>query len=208
MVQIHLPQIKAGVVPRRRFMSAWEQRREPPNKSYQYLIVRTSSHPLLIFFVRLTCLGFYFGGDRWLRSRTKRLRSASQHGRLKTTLTMGATGIGHTGIQTRSSTASSSCSAKMPDYNVPVFPPPFRNATPTRSRVDHNEFIGLCVVKAPQYQGYILRLLKIQHNTTPGVTRTNRKTVHSSFVITITTIRLRPSLSREVTPSARLQGTR
>lgn len=40
MVQIHLPQIKAGVEPRRRFMSAWEQRREPPNKSYQYLIVR------------------------------------------------------------------------------------------------------------------------------------------------------------------------
>jgi hypothetical protein len=42
MVQIHLPQIKAGVIPRRRFMSAWEQRREPPNKSYQYLIVRAN----------------------------------------------------------------------------------------------------------------------------------------------------------------------
>ena len=40
MVQIHLPQIKTGVIPRRRFMSAWEQKREPPNKSYQYLIVR------------------------------------------------------------------------------------------------------------------------------------------------------------------------
>lgn len=46
MVQIHLPQIKAGVEPRRRFMSAWEQRREPPNKSYQYLIVR--ANPFLI----------------------------------------------------------------------------------------------------------------------------------------------------------------
>jgi splicing factor 3A subunit 2 len=44
MVQIHLPQIKAGVEPRRRFMSAWEQRREPPNKSYQYLIVRANPH--------------------------------------------------------------------------------------------------------------------------------------------------------------------
>jgi len=42
MVQIHLPQVKAGVEPRRRFMSAWEQRREPPNKSYQYLIVRAN----------------------------------------------------------------------------------------------------------------------------------------------------------------------
>jgi splicing factor 3A subunit 2 len=44
MVQIHLPQVKAGVEPRRRFMSAWEQRREPPNKSYQYLIVRVNSY--------------------------------------------------------------------------------------------------------------------------------------------------------------------
>ena len=40
MVQVHLPQIKPGVIPRRRFMSAWEQKREPPNKAYQYLIVR------------------------------------------------------------------------------------------------------------------------------------------------------------------------
>lgn len=39
MVQVHLPQIKEGVIPRRRFMSAWEQKREPPNKAYQYLIV-------------------------------------------------------------------------------------------------------------------------------------------------------------------------
>ncbi|KAI6031572.1 hypothetical protein BKA83DRAFT_393428 [Pisolithus microcarpus] len=38
MVQVHLPQIKPGVIPRRRFMSAWEQKREPPNKAYQYLI--------------------------------------------------------------------------------------------------------------------------------------------------------------------------
>lgn len=41
MVQVHLPQIKPGVIPRRRFMSAWEQKREPPNKAYQYLIVST-----------------------------------------------------------------------------------------------------------------------------------------------------------------------
>jgi splicing factor 3A subunit 2 len=42
MVQVHLPNIKAGVVPRRRFMSAWEQKREPSNKNQQYLIVRTT----------------------------------------------------------------------------------------------------------------------------------------------------------------------
>ena len=43
MVQVHLPQIKPDVIPRRRFMSAWEQKREPPNKAYQYLIVRKAS---------------------------------------------------------------------------------------------------------------------------------------------------------------------
>lgn len=46
MVQVHLPQIKPGVTPRRRFMSAWEQKREPPNKAYQYLIVS----PMIIHF--------------------------------------------------------------------------------------------------------------------------------------------------------------
>ena len=43
MVQTHLLQIKAGIVPHRWFISTWEQRREPPNKSYQYLIVHASS---------------------------------------------------------------------------------------------------------------------------------------------------------------------
>ena len=46
MVQVHLPQIKPGVIPRRRFMSAWEQKREPPHKAYQYLIV-SGIHNLL-----------------------------------------------------------------------------------------------------------------------------------------------------------------
>lgn len=45
MVQVHLPNIKDGVLPRRRFMSAWEQKREPPNKNQQYLIVRTPFRP-------------------------------------------------------------------------------------------------------------------------------------------------------------------
>lgn len=45
-VQVHLPQIKQDVVPRRRFMSAWEQKREPPNRAYQYLIVRCVLHSL------------------------------------------------------------------------------------------------------------------------------------------------------------------
>ena len=53
MVQVHLPQIKPDVIPRRRFMSAWEQKREPPNKSYQYLIVSPcyffTLFPLIVF---------------------------------------------------------------------------------------------------------------------------------------------------------------
>ena len=49
MVQVHLPQIKEGVVPRRRFMSAWEQKREPPNKAYQYLIVAAEPYETIAF---------------------------------------------------------------------------------------------------------------------------------------------------------------
>lgn len=36
---VSLPEIKAGERPRRRFMSAFEQRREIPNKAFQYLVV-------------------------------------------------------------------------------------------------------------------------------------------------------------------------
>ena len=47
LVQDHLPQVKAGVLPRRRFMSAWEQKKEMPDEAYQYLVVRPSSTCLL-----------------------------------------------------------------------------------------------------------------------------------------------------------------
>jgi splicing factor 3A subunit 2 len=60
MVQIHLPQVKAGVEPRRRFMSAWEQRREPPNKSYQYLIVRANPYLFRMLPSDARCLFFFF----------------------------------------------------------------------------------------------------------------------------------------------------
>lgn len=75
MVQVHLPQIKAGVVPRRRFMSAWEQKREAPNRAYQYLIVstrrysdrdKTAKRPLIL---------------RLRQNRTKRSHFASLHER-------------------------------------------------------------------------------------------------------------------------------
>jgi splicing factor 3A subunit 2 len=60
MVQIHLPQVKAGVEPRRRFMSAWEQRREPPNKSYQYLIVRANPYLFRVLPSDVRCLFLSF----------------------------------------------------------------------------------------------------------------------------------------------------
>jgi splicing factor 3A subunit 2 len=66
MVQIHLPQVKAGVEPRRRFMSAWEQRREPPNKSYQYLIVRTNLYLFCVSSSNVRCvflLFFFYTGQ-------------------------------------------------------------------------------------------------------------------------------------------------
>ncbi|KAJ7042431.1 hypothetical protein C8F04DRAFT_1292745 [Mycena alexandri] len=49
MVQVHLPQIKPEVLPRRRFMSAYEQKREPPNKAYQYLIVAAEPYETIAF---------------------------------------------------------------------------------------------------------------------------------------------------------------
>jgi len=49
MVQIHLPQIKPGVVPYKRYMSAYEQKREPPNKAYQYLIVAAEPYESVAF---------------------------------------------------------------------------------------------------------------------------------------------------------------
>ena len=119
MVQIHLPQIKAGVVPRRRFMSAWEQKREPPNKSYQYLIVRIRPS-----YVACSVRWFNFlflAGGRWLRSLTKLSRFASQRVRSKTSWTMEVIGIGHIGIQTPNNTVSNSCSVKPSDLFRCVF---------------------------------------------------------------------------------------
>ncbi|KAH9857947.1 hypothetical protein C2E23DRAFT_855873 [Lenzites betulinus] len=49
MVQVHLPQVKPDIIPRRRFMSAWEQRKEPPNKAYQYLIVAAEPYETIAF---------------------------------------------------------------------------------------------------------------------------------------------------------------
>ena len=49
LVQVYLPQIKEGVVPRKRFMSGYEQKKEPPNRNYQYLIVAAEPYETIAF---------------------------------------------------------------------------------------------------------------------------------------------------------------
>ena len=101
MVQVHLPQIKPDVIPRRRFMSAWEQKREPPNKNYQYLIVRG-------ILISRNCSN---GSSRLLLSRMRQSPSGFPHERLKTSQMMLDIGIGRIGIQIQNSTVSNSCFA-------------------------------------------------------------------------------------------------
>ncbi|KAF8304999.1 splicing factor 3a [Clavulina sp. PMI_390] len=48
-VCIHLPHIKEGVIPRKRFMSAWEQKKETPNRAFQYLIVAAEPYETIAF---------------------------------------------------------------------------------------------------------------------------------------------------------------
>ena len=102
MVQVHLPQIKADVLPRRRFMSAWEQKREPPNKAYQYLIVCISHF-------KSSCI------SNWILSRLRQNHmklspSVFLLAKSKTKLMMLVTGIGLIGILTPNSIAFNSCS--------------------------------------------------------------------------------------------------
>jgi hypothetical protein len=110
MVQIHLPHVKAGVLPRRRFMSAWEQRKETPNKAYQYLIVSVSYR---LSFCAVSDLCVY--DARSPLSRTKQSLSIFQLVKLKTSRMKQGTGIGRTGIRILSSIVSNLCSARLTD---------------------------------------------------------------------------------------------
>lgn len=49
LVQVYLPQVKDGVIPRKRVMSGWEQKKEPGNKNYQYLIVAAEPYETIAF---------------------------------------------------------------------------------------------------------------------------------------------------------------
>jgi len=107
MVQVHLPQITGDVLPRRRFMSAWEQKREPPNKAYQYLIVR-------MFNLKPKYLSDWII-SRSRQNHTKPSLSVFLPVKSKTKLMMRAIGIGPIGILIPSNIAFNSCSVWLID---------------------------------------------------------------------------------------------
>ncbi|WFD32216.1 CWF complex protein sap62 [Malassezia sp. CBS 17886] len=47
--QISLPEIKEGVIPLHRFMSSFEQRQDPPNRAWQYLVVAAEPYETIAF---------------------------------------------------------------------------------------------------------------------------------------------------------------
>ena len=48
-VQVDYPEIVDGVVPRHRFMSAYEQRVEPPDRQWQYLLFAAEPYETIAF---------------------------------------------------------------------------------------------------------------------------------------------------------------
>ena len=50
--QIDYPEIAEGLTPRHRFMSAYEQRIEPPDRAWQYLLFAAEPYETVAFKVR------------------------------------------------------------------------------------------------------------------------------------------------------------
>lgn len=53
--QIDYPEIAEGIGPRHRFMSAYEQRIEPPDRRWQYLLLAAEPYETIAFKVRGSC---------------------------------------------------------------------------------------------------------------------------------------------------------
>ena len=66
--QIDYPEIAEGVRPRHRFMSAYEQRVEPPDRAWQYLLFAAEPYETISFKVRGGM------GRRWLALRDHKVR--------------------------------------------------------------------------------------------------------------------------------------
>lgn len=54
--QIDYPEIAEGIGPRHRFMSAYEQRIEPPDRRWQYLLMAAEPYETIAFKVRAVLL--------------------------------------------------------------------------------------------------------------------------------------------------------
>lgn len=52
--QIDYPEIADGIMPRHRFMSAYEQRIEPPDRRWQYLLMAAEPYETIAFKVACT----------------------------------------------------------------------------------------------------------------------------------------------------------
>ncbi|KAL0095077.1 hypothetical protein J3Q64DRAFT_1717203 [Phycomyces blakesleeanus] len=52
LFQVQYPQIATGVIPRHRFMAAYEQKVEAPNKAYQYLLIAAEPYETIAFKVQ------------------------------------------------------------------------------------------------------------------------------------------------------------
>lgn len=83
MFKVDYPEIVDGVVPRHRFMSAYEQRVEPPDRQWQYLLFAAEPYETIAFKVRCAlwpahspCSSFdshtviRFQVARWTKERT------------------------------------------------------------------------------------------------------------------------------------------
>lgn len=59
LFQIDYPEIVEGVIPRHRFMAAYEQRIEPPEKKWQYLLFAAEPYETIAF--KVGCLHKFRG---------------------------------------------------------------------------------------------------------------------------------------------------
>ena len=73
--QIDYPEIAEGIMPRHRFMSAYEQRIEPPDRRWQYLLMAAEPYETIAFKV-------VQAGSTDPRGQATRLECPSSHSRV------------------------------------------------------------------------------------------------------------------------------
>ena len=83
MFQIDYPEIVKDVVPKHRFMSAYEQRMEPPDKKWQYLLFAAEPYETISFKV---LVAFYFVVTLFILSRLSFIKYCGAFKLLLTTL--------------------------------------------------------------------------------------------------------------------------